>query len=273
MKKTLFLAISILFTYMIWGQEIDIQKIDFNGVNLVNYQDKINFSEQNSKYNIVFSSILPAGGIYSIKDNVTGKESIVQIGFSIADQSPYTLYLPEYLFNFFISTYDKKPDMVNLRIKFLGWNKTGAESLALDVQSLLVEPDNSIPEIKKNGKDKFYLQLGSYSFQQNAFPAITELLPYLELRPHFYLIRINLTNDKSAYRILAGPYSQTEAKRITETLNSSKKTSIFIQNYDAIVKDDAGKPDTKQKTDVKPKTEIQPKTDEKTKTGVNKGNK
>jgi hypothetical protein len=197
---------------------------------------------------------LPAGGIYSVTDNTTGKEAIVQIGYTIVNQSPYTLYLPEYLFSFFISTYEKKPETLNLKIKFLGWNKIGAESLYLDVQSLMVEPENSVTEIKKNGKDKFYLQLGSYSFQQNAFPAITDMLPYLELRPHFYLIRIDLGKDKQAYRILAGPYSQVEAKRITETLNSNKKTSIFIQNYDAIVKEP--KPEEKQRPEVKTNAEV-----------------
>ena len=241
MKKILIIYIFSLFCFLISSQELDIQKIDFSGVNCTNYKEKFDFSEQSSKFNVAFSSILPAGGIYSVTDNTTGKEAIIEIGYTIVNQSPYTIYLPEYLFNYYISTYEKKPEKLNLHIKFLGWNKPGAESLYLDVQSLLVEPNNSISEIKKNGKDKVYLQLGTYSFQQNAFPAITEMLPYLELRPHFYLIKIELTKDKSAYRILAGPYTDSEAKRITEELNSNKKTSIFIQKYESIIKSEGGK--------------------------------
>jgi hypothetical protein len=243
MKKKLILLFSVFiaaFSYGVDNKDIDVQKVDFTGVNVSTYGEKFDFSEASNKFNLVFSAILPAGGIYLLTDSVTGKESVVQVGFSTIDHSPFLIYLPDYLYKFFTGAYDKKVDKLNLKIKFLGWNKTGEEAQTLDVQSLVVEPENSLAEINKNGKDKVYIQLGSYSFHQNAFPAITELLPYLEVKPHFYFIKKDIPQKdsvKSIYRILAGPYTSEDAKRITNLLNSSKKKSVFIQNFETILKE------------------------------------
>jgi hypothetical protein len=240
--KKLF-SIIVIFSALIFcnAQEIDIQKVDFTAVNVLNHIDKFDSSEIEKKFNLAFSAILPAGGIYLLTDNITGKEAVVQIGYSIINQSPFVLYLPDYIYKYFSSTYDKKVDKVSLKVKFLGWNKPDEEAQALDLQSLIVEPDQSLSEIQKNGKDKVYIQLGSYSYQQNAFPAITEMMPYLEMRPHFYLIKKDIKQneeDKSIYRILAGPYSSKDAKRIVSLLNKTKNKSVFIHNIDTIFKEE-----------------------------------
>ncbi|HOV14181.1 MAG TPA: hypothetical protein PK771_07850, partial [Spirochaetota bacterium] len=158
--RKIILFILIIISINVYSNEIDIQKIDFVGVNIANQKDKFDNSEAGVKYNICYSAILPAGGIYCISDSVTGKESIVQIGFSVVNHSPYIIYMPDELYKFFTSTYDKSIDKLNLKVKFIGWNKSESESMYLDLQSLVVEPDNSINEIKKNGDDKVYIQLG-----------------------------------------------------------------------------------------------------------------
>ena len=241
MKKIVFKFIFLNLLYILFSQDIDIQKVDFVGVNVANHLDKFDDSERTIKYNLAYSAILPAGGVYNVTDPITGKEALVQVGYSIVNQSPYIIYLSQEMFNFFISTYDKKPNTIKLTIKFLGWNKTGEESQYLDLQSLVVEPDKSLKEITKNGNDKYYIQLGAYSYHQNAFPGITEMLPFLEVRPHFYLIKKDLKKDKdgkTVYRVMAGPYNLDDAKRITGVLNSIKKKSLFIQSMSNIIKEE-----------------------------------
>lgn len=245
-KLLLFLYLSISAS-LIFSDEIDIQKLDFIGVSINNHLDKFDDSEKNIKYNLAYSAILPAGGIYCLTDTITGKEAIIQIGYSIVNQSPYILYLSHDLFEFFTSTYEKKIDKLNLKVKFLGWNKNKDENetMYLDLQSLVIEPDTSIDAIKKNGDDKVYIQLGSYTYHQNAFPGITELLPYLEVRPNFYLIKKEINENKQIYRVLAGPYNLNDARRIVDLLNKKKDKSTFIKTIKNILEEETAKNEKK----------------------------
>ncbi len=236
-----FLSIAVLS----FSNEIDIRKIDFTGVNIANHSDKFDDSERNLKYNLAYSAILPAGGIYCLTDSITGKEAIIQIGYSIVNQSPYIVYISDELFKFFSATYEKKIDKLNLKVKFIGWNKDENETSYLDIQNLVVEPSKSVEEMKKNGEDKVYIQRGSYTYHQNAFPGITQMLPYLEVRPNFYLVKKDLGEDRHIYRVLAGPYNLTDARRIVESLNDKKEKSIFIQTLNNLFGEESKKNEEK----------------------------
>jgi len=236
MNKIILFLLFVAF-FNIYSDEIDIQKIDFIGVNVTDNKDKIDFSESNTNFNICYSAILPAGGIYSLIDTITGKEAIVQIGFSLVNNSPYIVYLSNDLFNFFVSTYEKKVDKLKFKVKFIGWNKSENESNYLDLQNLVVEPEKSLEEIKKNGKEKVYIQLGSFTHHQNAFPGITEMLPYLEVKPNFYLLSKQLENSKKTFRVLAGPYDIKDTRRIVDILNKKKDKSTFIQTTNSILEE------------------------------------
>src|SRR4030042_6906983 len=131
--------------------------ITFEAVNAAVSEIKIEDGELKNKYNVVYSSFLPAGGIYSALDKVTGKEAIIQIGLAKVNKSPYVLYMPEAMFNFFAVSGDKKADKVNLELTFLGWHKNSEEALFLDILNFIVEPEASIKEITDNGLDKNYI--------------------------------------------------------------------------------------------------------------------
>lgn len=237
-KIILFFIFSIYFLNSI---EYDVSKISFIGINLKNSGIKIESkTEENQRYNVAYSSFLPEGGIYYIIDKITGVEAIIQIGYSVIEDSPYKIFLPDRIFNFFASKYEKTVDNINLSIKFLGWNRENEESFFLDIQSLIVSPEVSLDGIKKNGDDKFYLQIGSFSFYQNALPKITELLPMLELRPKFYLIKKEIVvngEKKIVYRVLAGPYNENQAKEISQKINSKKERSVILKKAKSILKE------------------------------------
>jgi len=241
MKKILLLF--FIFIYFVsYALEFDISKTSFTGLSIGKSNIKIESkTEESQRYNVAYSSFLPEGGIYYITDKITGVEAIIQIGYSNIEDSPYKIFLPDRIFNFFSAKYDKPVDSITLSIKFLGWNRDNEESIFLDVQNLIVSPDESLNGIKFNGDDKYYLQIGSFSFYQNAFPKITELLPMLELRPKFYLIKKEIKvngETKIVYRVLAGPYSSEQAKEISKKINSKKEKSVLIQKAKTILNEE-----------------------------------
>lgn len=234
-KNILTLTLLLGTLYFSFGQDRELEKIDFIGISLSRYNEKPSETEQTKKFNIAYSPILPAGAVYSITDKTTGKEAVVEIGLLVVNQSPYNIYLNDHLYNFFSEGLSPQPEKVNLKLKFLGWNKEGEEARYLDIQSLIIEPDFSINEISKNGKDKYYIQLGSYSYHQNAYPAITELLPFLEIRPHFYMIKKEADKNKPLFRVLAGPYTIDDARRVVNLLNKKKSSNYYLQSSESVI--------------------------------------
>jgi len=212
--------------------------ITFEAVNAAISEIKIEDGELKNKYNIVYSSFLPAGGIYSALDKVTGKEAIIQIGLAKVNKSPYTLYMPEAMFNFFAVSGDKKADNVNLELTFLGWHKNSEEALFLDILNFIVEPDASIKEITDNGLDKNYIQIGAFNFYQNAYPQIVKVIPLFKIIPRFYLLKAgeNVDKDTNIYRILAGPFTLEEARALVKEINKNIKYDyIYIHSGESII--------------------------------------
>lgn len=246
MIKKIRVVIFVIFnSYFFYTVDLEISNTPFIGVNIKNTSIKIESkTEENQRYNVAYSSFLPEGGIYYIVDKTTGVEAIIQIGYSIIEESPYKIFLPDRIFNFFSSKYDKSIDTITLFIKFLGWNRENEESIFLDIQNLIVNPEESLNKIKINGEDNYYLQIGSFSFYQNAFPKITELLPMLELRPKFYLVRKDIKvngENKVVYRVLAGPYSVDQAKEIYKKINLKKEKSVLFKKGKDILNEESNK--------------------------------
>ncbi len=241
MKKIITLLLLIM-TLALFSQNniLDIDKISFEGFNLAQSPYKAEEKEIENNYSVVYSPLLPTGAIYSIKDISTGKEAIVQIGYLQVDNSPYALYIPEYLFNFFSKFYKEKKEKIEFKIKFLAWNKIGEESIYLNLLSLIVNENNSLNEVNKNGANKNYIQLGAFSYYQNSYPVIEEMIPYLKIIPRFYIFKkeTTLNNEKKiVYRLLAGPYSLEEAREITNNINSQKKANVIIHTTETIIKE------------------------------------
>jgi hypothetical protein len=235
--KNLF-ALALLFILAlenIPAQDKALDKLDFIGISLSKFGEKPSDADNSRKLNIAYSPVLPAGAVYNLTDRLTGKQAMIEIGLLTVNQSPYNIYLNDYLYNYFAEGMNPKPEKFDLKLKFIGWNKEGEEAQSLDIQSLMVEPENSLSEISANGKDKYYIQLGSYSYHQNAYPAITELLPYLEVKPHFYMIKKESEKTKPLFRILAGPYSVEDARRIVNILNRKKSTNYYLQSSDSVI--------------------------------------
>lgn len=248
MKKIYLMILFLLLLVNINAEEvkeINIQKVTFEGVNIKNHPGTFKTAGEGSiKYNIAYSSILPPDGIYKVTDPVTGKEAIIQIGYFMVNTAPTTLYLTDNLFSFFSENYDKSVDRVRLKLKFLGWGKDSDSSEFLDIQSLVVEPDKAFSGIKQNGSDKYYIQLGSYEFFQNSFPKITEMLPYLELRPKFYMVKYKLKKSKgpvTVYRVLAGPYNKNDAKDIVKIIKTLRDDEVFMWSSKSILKQQENK--------------------------------
>lgn len=241
--KKIIIPILIFFSFTIFSQNniLDIDKISFEGFNLSQSTYKAEEKEIENNYSVIYSPFLPTGAIYSIKDKNTGKEAIVQIGYLQVDDSPYALYIPEYLFEFFSKFYKEKKEKIEFTIKFLAWNKTGEESRYLNLLSLVVNENNSLDEVNKNGSNKNYIQLGAFSYYQNSYPVIEEMIPYLKIIPRFYIFKkeITLNNEKKIiYRLLAGPYSLEEAREIANKINSQKKTTVvIIHSTETIIKE------------------------------------
>lgn len=244
MKKIFtFLFIIFLSFSLIYGQEnvSGLNDVVFEGINIDTTSYKSELKEADDNYNIVYSPFLPAGAIYSIKDIKTGKEAVIQIGNSQVDQSPYILYLPEYLFDFFSKNQAEKPEKISLKIKFLAWNKDNVKSAHLNILSLIVNEYNSYEQVMQNGSDKYYIQLGAFTYYQNSYPIIEDMIPYLKIIPSFYIFKKELkieNEDKIIYRILAGPYSsEQEARTIANNINTKKKTNVIVHSTESIKKE------------------------------------
>jgi hypothetical protein len=244
MKKFIIaLLFTSIFIFNILSQNKiqDVEQVSFTGINIETSDYKNNKDENKTNYSIVYSPLLPSGGIYSIIDKTSGREAIIQIGNSMVNQSPVNLYMSENLFTFFASFYPDKKDKLTLNIKFLAWNKKDNESDFLNLSHLIVRLEDSFSEITKNGLDKYYIQLGSFSYYQNSYPLVSDMMPYLKIVPQFYLVKKQITDKnnekKDTYRLLVGPYSLDDAREISKKINESKKTTVFIHSGDAVLKE------------------------------------
>jgi hypothetical protein len=243
MKKLIFAFMfsTILFNILPQDKIQDVEQVVFTGINIDTSDYKNNKDENKTNYSIVYSPFLPSGGIYSLIDKNSGKEAIIQIGNAMVNQSPFNLYISNDLFNFFSSFYPDKKDKLNLYVKFLAWNKKDNESDFLNLSNLIVKLEDSYAEITKNGLDKYYIQLGSFSYYQNSYTLISDMMPYLKIVPQFYLVKkqitVNNNEKKDTYRLLVGPYSLDDAREITKKINDNKKTTVFIHSGEAILKE------------------------------------
>jgi len=236
MKKIFYcFLLFVLLLLFFNGEEIDIKDVEFKGLNVKESTYEFDKNELKGNYNIVYSPFLPAGGIYSIKDVKTGKEAIVQVGFAEVDKSPYIIYMPEYLFNFFASSHENDVKSLQLKIKFLAWNREGEEANNLNIYSLVVKPEDAIEEITENGKNVYYLQIGAFSFYQNSYPLIIKLLPSLKVVPRFYMVKKD--KDNEMFRVLAGPYTIEKAREISKDINTAKKSKIYIKSGEKVLTD------------------------------------
>jgi len=233
MNKKILIIMFIFLLLFLNGEKIDIQDVLFEGINIKSASYKFDENELNKNYNLIYSPFLPAGGVYSIVDVKTGKEAIVQVGFAEVDKTPYVIYLPDYLFNYFISSYNETVNSIKFKIKFLAWNREGEEANNLNIYSLVVKPEESMKEINQNGKNVYYLQIGAFSFYQNSYPIIIKLLPSLKVVPRFYMIKKKDEDDM--FRVLAGPYTLEKAREIAKEINSSKKAKIFIKSGENVI--------------------------------------
>ncbi len=238
MNRKIFFVFFLFITVLIFNETLDIKNINFEGVNINTSKYK---TEKNiSNYNIAYSPILPAGGIYSAIDDSTGKEAIIQIGYAKVDESPYTIYMPEHIFNFFSQGYKDKTDKIKVKLKFLAWNKDEEEGIGLNLTDLIVMPDDSLSAINKIGKEKYFIQLGAFSYYQNSYDLINNLFPMMQVTPKFFIIKIEVKTGNETnviYKILAGPYSMESAQEISQKINSSKKAKVYINSGETILKE------------------------------------
>lgn len=244
MKKIFIFLLLLFSSFFITYTQDNVSTLDnviFEGVNIDLTSYKAKFNETDENYNIVYSPFLPAGAIYSIVDIKTGKEAVIQIGNSQVDKSPYILYLPGYLFNFFSKYQTENTEKISLKIKFLAWNKDNVKSTHLNILSLIVNEYNSYDQVIQNGSDKYYIQLGAFTYYQNSYPIIEDMIPYLKIIPSFYIFKKELTiknENKIIYRILAGPYSsEQEARVIAKNINAKKKTNVVVHSAESIKKE------------------------------------
>lgn len=230
----------ILLSYLLplFSQETksSIEDLVFYGLNIETSDYKGNKEELEKHFSIAYSPFLPAGAIYEIKNIKTGKTAIVQIGIAEVNKSPFVLYLPNNLFSFFSSPGEKE---IELKLKFIGWNKDSEKAVYLDILNYIVVPENAISEIKENGKECYYLQLGAFTYYQNAYPQILKMIPFIKVVPKFYLVKLKHQETKDLYRIIAGPfYSLKEIRQIGEEINNKiKDAKIYIKTGENILKE------------------------------------
>ncbi|MEE1290422.1 MAG: hypothetical protein UHW86_05260 [Spirochaetota bacterium] len=203
---------------------------------------KDTFANTDSKvFNAAYSSALPAGCIYKIKSSQNNREVIVQIEYHPGNLQSDTIYLSDDAYNF-LKIEESSLEQTNVQLSFLGWWNEKAQSDFLNIQSLVVEPQDSRHEIVRNGMDKYYLQLGAFEFYQNSFSRITNLLPYLQVRPNFYMTKTpSKTTEEDVFRVLAGPYSHEDAVRIADFINSFSKDSVMLKSSTQAIKGDKKK--------------------------------
>lgn len=236
MKKIILTVVLFIFTVGLYSQEVNISDIKFKMLKTSSFRSTFE-NIRRDVYNLSYSSILPVNGIYKVRCTSTAKEAIIQIGYSMTNTPPDTLYISDDLFGFF--TDGGKGSSPEVRLTFLGWSETAAkpENDFLNIQSLVIPPEKVYSKVTENGEDKFYIQLGSFSFYQNSYPKITQLLPYLELKPNFFMVEYK-EKDNKVYRVLAGPYSREDAIKITRTINSNTKEPVYLQSGATIIKQD-----------------------------------
>lgn len=246
MNKNIFVFIFVFLSVVLFSQDgvPNVEQLTFEGININNSSYKIDEAEESISYNLVFSPLLPTGAVYLISDETTKKEAIIQIGHTQVDKSPYSLYMTEELFNFFVKAHENSAEALSMKVKFLGWNKKGEESSFLNLLNLMVKEENSLYEITSNGLDKYYMQIGAFSYYQNSYPVIIDVMPFLDALPKFYVLKKDTVingENKSLYRILVGPYLLEEARRISSLINSKKNSSVFLHSGESIIREYSGK--------------------------------
>ena len=246
MKKCIIsfiLFISALFTSFAQSADVsnELSAIPFKIDRISKHKDT--FVNTDSKvFNAAYSSALPAGCIYKIKSLQNFREVIVQIEFHPGKLQGDTVYLGDDAYNFLKNDESTLEKDMNVQLSFLGWWNEKAQSDFLNIQSLVVEPKDSCREIVQNGLDKYYIQLGAFQFYQNSFGHITNLLPYLQVRPNFYMTKTTSANTgEDVFRVLAGPYSHEDAVRISGFINSFSKEPVILKSSTDAIKGDKKK--------------------------------
>lgn len=237
-ERALFVILIAMFSVLnIFGQEnSSLDSYVFYGVNVKNSDYTVSENELVANYSIAYSPFLPAGAVYYVTDKKSGKSAIVQIGVAKVNKSPFVLYLSDRLFSFFVQDLNVKEVMLTL--KFIGWNRAEESALYLDILNFIVSPEKAVSEIKENDEDSYYIQLGAFSYYQNAYPQIVKLIPFFKIIPRFYLVKVGQKENQEIYRILAGPLSLKDAKAVTGRINEKvKNLKLYIQPKASILKD------------------------------------
>lgn len=236
MMKNLFIFFLTIITFSSFSQNIE--SITFKLEKISNFEEtfkKIN----KSHYNIAFSSILPANAVYKIVAN-NNMSGIVQIGSLDLQTDPVNIYIKDEFYDF-LKNKDTASNSDEVKLIFLGWNYTDKnKNEFVDIKQLIVTPSTSLNEVINNGKDKYYIQLGSYSYYQNSFPRITEMLPFLEFKPRFYMMKQNIKKDGKkidVYRVLAGPYHKDIAENISQIINKEQNNNILLRSAESIIEE------------------------------------
>ncbi len=237
MKKMFTMYILLLSLIKINPQDVNISNIKFQVEKISAYTSTF-INVRTDVYNIAYSSILPDNGIYKIVSLSNNREAIIQIAYSMTSTPPEKLYITDNLYSFFGSNDPAVTGKIETKLVFLGWSNTNsdAENDFLNIQNMVVPPENAMSQLTTNGGEKFYIQLGSFSYYQNSYPKITQLLPYLELRPSFFMVEHSEASKNKVYRVLAGPYSREDAIKISRTINSKVKEPVYLKTGESIIK-------------------------------------
>ena len=239
MKNTIILILFSL-SFSLIGQDISIQDINFK-VEKFSLYSKTFDKVPTTIYNVAFSSVLPERGIYKMVSSSTKHEAIIRVGYSQISTPSDVVYVTDDLYDFFASHDSVAPTIVTAKLTFLGWSEEGDKEAGndfLNLQSLVIKPDDVAKKAAENDDDTMYIQLGSFSFYQNSYPRITQLLPYLELRPEFYMVEEDV-GGKKVFRVMAGPYAKKDAIKITKIINATQKDAVYLQGKEALM--DKGK--------------------------------
>jgi hypothetical protein len=241
MKRFIFIFV-IITGFLLFSQENfkDIENLEFIAVDASTISDKFDLKETEQKFNVAYSPILPAGGIYVLTDPESGKEANIQIGVTKVNESPYNLYLPKYLYNFFSDAYKDGTADIKLKLKFMGWYKDGKESSYFDLESYIVKPEDALKEITALGKEKYYLQVGAYNYYQNAYPVILDIISYLKTTPKFYMLEKSIVKEgvnAQIFRVLTGPYDNELARIVMNDINNTKKAKVFIVSGESVIRE------------------------------------
>ncbi|MBP5706433.1 MAG: hypothetical protein J6W76_04035, partial [Spirochaetales bacterium] len=170
MKKIMTVIMVLCVALAANAVDFNISSLVFVASDFTKCETDMGLPAESQNYSLVYSSILPEGGVYVATDYITGAEAIVQIGYSRLETSPNKLFMSPKLYEHFCSKYDQTVDTVALKMKFIGWNKSDTDMASLSLDRLIVTPNISYEEINKIDDDKYYIQLGSYHFYQNSYP-------------------------------------------------------------------------------------------------------